>query len=171
MALESAGIWNDLPPKEQAILMDLKATDAKVKAHEQAHLSAAGGYATGGANFTYTVGPDGKPYATGGKVQIDTSPIHGDPEATIKKAKTIQKAALAPMDPSTQDRAVAAKAAAMERLARTEMVGPEKKSINVISNSTIGNVELLNSEIETPKNYGPNQNSSYSAGKQIDLTA
>jgi hypothetical protein len=52
-------------------------------------------------------------YATGGEVQIDTSPISGDPEATIRKAETIRRAALAPASPSDQDRRVAAMAARM----------------------------------------------------------
>ena len=99
----------------------LRARDTKVRAHEQAHAAAAAGLAKGGPNFTYERGSDGKLYAVGGEVNIDTSPVSGNPEATIRKAKQIQAAALAPADPSAQDRAVAASATAMEVKARQEL--------------------------------------------------
>ncbi|MFQ5934609.1 MAG: putative metalloprotease CJM1_0395 family protein [Dehalococcoidia bacterium] len=43
----------------------LKARDAQVRAHEQAHVAAAGGLATGGPKFSFQRGPDGKLYAVG----------------------------------------------------------------------------------------------------------
>ncbi|MGD8781495.1 MAG: putative metalloprotease CJM1_0395 family protein [Ignavibacteria bacterium] len=45
-----------------------------------------------------------------------------DPEATIKKAQQIRRAALAPSEPSSQDRSVANQAAAMEAKARAELM-------------------------------------------------
>ncbi len=51
----------------------------------------------------------------------DTSPVPGDAEATIRKAQTIRAAALAPANPSAQDRAVAAAATPMEAAARREL--------------------------------------------------
>ncbi len=99
----------------------LKARDAQVRAHEQAHVAAAGGLATGGPKFTFQQGPDGKLYAVGGEVNIDTAPVPGDAEATIRKAQTIRAAALAPANPSAQDRAVAAAATQMEAAARREL--------------------------------------------------
>ena len=112
---------NSADEREQsAEIAKLRARDREVRAHEQAHAAAAGGVATGGPNFTYEQGPDGKQYAVGGEVKIDTSPVAGDPEATIRKARQIRAAALAPADPSAQDRAVAASASAMEAAARQE---------------------------------------------------
>ena len=99
----------------------LRSRDAEVRAHEQAHAAAAGGVAKGGPSFTYQRGPDGKLYAVGGEVNIDTSSIPGNPEATIRKARQIRAAALAPADPSSQDRAVAASATAMEIKAKQEL--------------------------------------------------
>jgi len=99
----------------------LKSTDRKVRAHEQAHLSAAGPYARGGPSFTYRTGPDGRQYAVGGEVGIDTSPVEGDPEATISKAQVIRAAALAPANPSAQDRSIAAAANKMETQAQQEL--------------------------------------------------
>jgi hypothetical protein len=80
-----------------------------VHTHERAHLSAAGGYAKSGASYTYKRGPDGKNYAVGGEVQIDTS-SEATPEATMAKMRIVRQAALAPADPSGQDQKVAAQA-------------------------------------------------------------
>lgn len=101
----------------------LSATDRHVRAHEQAHLAAAGPYATGGPSYSYATGPDGNQYAVAGDVTLDVSPVSGDPEATIQKAKVIEAAANAPADPSSQDRAVAAEAAMMEAAAERQTDG------------------------------------------------
>jgi hypothetical protein len=55
-------------------------------------------------------------------VSIDVSPIPGDPEATIAKARIVRRAALAPAEPSAQDRSVAAEATALEHQARAELL-------------------------------------------------
>lgn len=102
-------------------VQDLKARDREVRAHEQAHAAAAGSLARGGPSFSRQRGPDGRWYAVGGEVQIDTSAVPGDPHATLQKALQIQRAALAPASPSAQDRAVAANAAAMAAEARMEI--------------------------------------------------
>lgn len=116
----AAGSTDTLTEDEQAEVDELKKADTEVRAHEAAHLAAAGQYARGGANFEYTTGPDGKQYATGGEVQIDTSPIPDDPEATIRKMEVVYRAALAPQKPSAQDRRVAADAQASIRETRAE---------------------------------------------------
>lgn len=106
--------------EERKEIEQLKSRDREVRAHEQAHLAAAGSLATSGANYTYQRGPDGVNYAVGGDVKIDTSP--GDtPEDTIRRAQIIRAAAMAPAEPSGQDRAVAAQAASMEADARAEL--------------------------------------------------
>lgn len=107
-------------PAQARVLADLRARDRQVRAHEAAHLAAAGGLARGGASFTYTRGPDGRNYATGGEVSIDAT-VADTPTATLAKAQQIQAAALAPADPSPQDRSVATAAAAMAARARQEL--------------------------------------------------
>jgi len=72
-------------------------------------------------SFTYQTGPDGRQYAIGGEVGIDTSPITGDPEATMQKAMVVQRAALAPAEPSAQDQKVAQAAQQMMTQARVEL--------------------------------------------------
>jgi len=107
--------------QQQARLRDLRRRDEQVRQHEQAHLSAAGAYARGGARYEYETGPDGERYAVSGEVDIDTAPIPGDPEATIRKMEIVRAAALAPADPSAQDLQVAAKAARAIERARAEI--------------------------------------------------
>lgn len=105
---------------ELAVVRELKQRDQKVRQHEMAHIAASGGLAQGGAKYTYQKGPDGQNYAVGGHVNLDISPGK-TPEETLRKAQTIQAAALAPADPSGQDRAIAAKASQMAMNARTEL--------------------------------------------------
>lgn len=109
-----------LSAAELAVVDKLEARDRQVRQHEQAHLAAAGGLAISAASFTYQRGPDGVNYAVGGEVRIDTSPGN-TPEETLRRAETIRAAALAPADPSAQDRAVAAAAANMALAARSEI--------------------------------------------------
>lgn len=115
----------ELSPEQLKEVETLKARDREVRAHEMAHLAAAGGLATSAASFTYQRGPDGVSYAIGGEVGIDTSP-GSNPEETLRKAQIIRAAALAPAEPSGQDRAVAAKAAQMEADARAEQATQEE---------------------------------------------
>ncbi|MFK7945057.1 MAG: putative metalloprotease CJM1_0395 family protein [Paracoccaceae bacterium] len=85
----------------------LRARDAEVRRHEEAHARVGGQYA-GQPSYSYQTGPDGKRYAIGGEVPIDVAPVPDDPEATIDKMSIVKRAALAPAEPSGQDRRVAA---------------------------------------------------------------
>jgi hypothetical protein len=116
-----ASTIGELSEEEQEVVDELQARDREVRTHEQAHLSAAGPYAKGGPTYDYQQGPDGQRYAVGGQVSIDTSPVDGDPEATIAKARVVRAAALAPAEPSAQDRAVAAAATKLEAQALQEL--------------------------------------------------
>ncbi|MEM7207358.1 MAG: putative metalloprotease CJM1_0395 family protein [Pseudomonadota bacterium] len=107
---------------EYKLVQELKQRDREVRAHEQAHLVAAGPHARGGPFYDYQKGPDGRNYAVGGHVNIDTAAVPGDPEATLRKAETIRRAALAPAEPSSQDRQVAAQATSMAAEARQEIL-------------------------------------------------
>lgn len=106
--------------QEQQEIRELAARDREVRSHEQAHAAVGGKYA-GSPVYEFVRGPDGVSYAVGGEVSIDTSPIPGDPEATIAKAQQIRRAANAPAEPSPQDRRVAAEASLMEADARAEL--------------------------------------------------
>jgi len=115
-----AGGVDDLAPSERRKVDELKRRDQEVRAHEQAHLSAGAGIVSGGANYQYQQGPDGKIYAVGGEVKIDVS-TEKDPQATIRKMQQVRKAALAPAQPSSTDRSVAAQASQAEAQARMEL--------------------------------------------------
>jgi hypothetical protein len=91
---------------EVDLIRELASLDREVRAHEQAHKSVGGQHA-GAMAFTFEFGPDGKRYAVGGEVPIDMARVAGDPEATLQKAEQVQRAALAPAEPSIQDRRVA----------------------------------------------------------------
>ncbi len=112
---------SELTEEEKQQVKELEQRDAEVRRHEQAHKAAAGSLATSGPSYEYQRGPDGSQYAVGGEVQIDTSEVSGDPQATIEKMEQVRKAALAPAEPSSQDRQVAAKAAQIEQKARAEL--------------------------------------------------
>ncbi len=105
--------------KINEIVQKLRQIERKVIAHEMAHKSVAGRYA-GTVNYTYTKGPDGKMYITGGEVSLDLSE-ESTPEETIKKMEIIQAAALAPSDPSPQDIRVAQTAAIKKMKAQIEL--------------------------------------------------
>lgn len=116
-----------LPPEEQKQLAELQQRDREVKAHELAHKSAGGRYVTSGS-FTYQTGPDGRRYAIGGEVTIDSS-AGSTPEETLRKAEMIRRAALAPADPSPQDHRVASQAAMMAAEARGEISAEQRQAL------------------------------------------
>jgi len=100
---------------------ELSARDREVRAHEAAHAAVGGRYVTGGPSFTYQRGPNGRFYAIGGEVSIDVSAVPANPQATLDKAETVRRAALAPAQPSPQDLRVAASATQLASRARVEI--------------------------------------------------
>ena len=69
----------------------------EVVRHEEAHYREAGDLALSGPRLTdHVEGADGKMYATGGHVMIDTSET-GDPEKDLVRGKTIVRSAEAPL--------------------------------------------------------------------------
>ncbi|PTY37896.1 hypothetical protein BGP77_15635 [Saccharospirillum sp. MSK14-1] len=112
--------------KEQLeTIRDLARRDREVRSHEQAHQTVGGQYA-GAMKLDYTTGPDGRRYAVSGEVPIDLSPVPGNPEATRLKAQQIRQAALAPAEPSSQDRSVAAQATQLALQAQVELRQQER---------------------------------------------
>ena len=118
---EVSAISGELTPEQKQQVAELKARDLEIRAHEMAHVIAGGAHVTSGPSYEYKIGPDGKGYAVAGSVGIDTSPVAGDPEATIAKMQTVAAAAMAPASPSGQDHKVAAQARQAEAKARAEL--------------------------------------------------
>ncbi len=111
----------ELTESEKRQVQKLKQRDREVRAHERAHIAAGAGVVQGGASFTFQRGPDGKMYAVGGEVKIDSS-AENDPDKTIRKMQQVKRAALAPAEPSGTDRAVAAQAGRIEAQARQDKI-------------------------------------------------
>lgn len=107
-------------PEVRAEVQKLIIREKEVIAHEQAHKSAAGQYA-GAMSYSYTKGPDGRSYISGGEVSI-SAPSSDNPEEQIQISETVKNAALAPMNPSPQDHRVAAKASSDIQRARMELI-------------------------------------------------
>lgn len=100
-------------------IRQLSARDREVRNHEAAHVAVGGQYA-GAASFTYQRGPNGVNYAIAGEVPIRL-PTAGEPRQVLQAAEQVRRAALAPAEPSAQDRSVAAQASAIAARARTEL--------------------------------------------------
>ena len=118
---------SELTAIEQIKVDNLKQIDANVKRHERSHMNVGGQYA-GMAKYSYTEGPDGERYAVSGSVDIDLSEVRNNPRATIEKMQIVRRAALAPSDPSNEDRQVANKASVTEAKARRELKEKETSS-------------------------------------------
>lgn len=127
-----------LSAEEQQQVLELELRDQEVQVHEAAHAAVGGQYA-GAPSLTYETGPDGKRYAVSGEVNVDMSEVAGDPAATMKKADVIRAAALAPAQPSSQDRNVAARAAQMKTQAQAELMAESAEAGNqMVKNSVTG---------------------------------
>lgn len=163
----------------QQVINQLKARDDEVKAHEMAHLSAASRYSTGGLNFTYQTGPDGRQYAVGGEVGIDVSAVAGDPQATLQKAKVVYAAALAPAEPSQQDYKVASVATQIMAQARTDIMAhsQQERKVESAERSVKNSASEVDSEtpavaagsvLESPLNWANKDNVTLQNGGLIE---
>ncbi len=141
----------ELSDAEEREVKALKEIDARVKAHEQAHIAAGGSLVRGGASFTYKKGPDGRDYAVAGEVKIDASPDPNNPEATIRKMQQVKRAALAPVDPSPQDRKVAIEATQIENQANMELA-QQRKNLDKYANNPSFNNSYSTPPIKSLKN-------------------
>ncbi|WP_412776023.1 putative metalloprotease CJM1_0395 family protein [Thalassospira lucentensis] len=83
-----------LTASEREIIQELSARDATVRTEEESHQTLAGANA-GMISYSYSAGPDGRLYATGGKVSIH--PLQGlDGIAAIANQAAISRAASVP---------------------------------------------------------------------------
>lgn len=138
--------------QELAIIRDLSARDREVRAHEQAHASVGGQYA-GAASFTFQRGPNGVSYAVGGEVSI-SAPSGGDAQSRLQAAEQIKRAALAPANPSAQDRQVAAQAAQTATQARAEIATQSSEERGALSSDE---ESISESEEVSPDNQTKNE--------------
>jgi ribosomal 30S subunit maturation factor RimM len=112
---------------ERRQTQELIVQNRQVRDHERAH-SVIGGHYAGLPRYTFERGPDGINYAVAGEVSISAGVVTGDPAATIQKAQVVRRAALAPTEPSAQDKSVAAQAAHIESQAMVELRNIESRA-------------------------------------------
>jgi hypothetical protein len=129
---------------EQQQITELKQRDAEVRAHEQAHASLGGQYASS-PQYEYERGPDGSRYAVGGEVSIDISEA-STPEETIRKAQQVKAAALAPAEPSAQDLRVATEATQITLEARSEIARENAKEAQEAYNQAVPDIQNTEEE-------------------------
>ena len=111
---------------EDRIVRELAHRDREVRAHEEAHVAVGGQYVISGPNYTYQQGPNGRNYAIGGEVSLDVSEEE-KPNDTLNKAEVVRRAALAPVEPSAQDRLVAARATQLAAQARVAIAAEQRE--------------------------------------------
>lgn len=113
------------------------------------------GLHTSGPNYEYETGPDGRKYAVAGDVNVSYS-HSSDPEVNLRNAQQLKASALAPADPSSQDRKVAAQAEMEIAQARQEILEEQNQARDEEENSSnINNVSSSEPEnaSETAKQY------------------
>ena len=146
----------ELSPEEKQAITELKTRDAKVKAHEQAHRAAAAGINASAPNYDYEVGPDGNKYAVAGEVNISFTQS-SDPAENLTNAQTMKRAALAPADPSSTDRAVARHAdqliaEAKEQTLQEKQAEMKEKTVNEYSKTKEPEKTGTNPAVDTENN-------------------
>lgn len=104
-AITSSNIPKNYDEEEyKRVLEKFKQRDSEIKTHEQTHASSA--HTTAPIAYNYDVGPDGKLYAAGGHVRLDTSVPKNEEEASFKLDQ-IKKAASSSSDLSSADAQIA----------------------------------------------------------------
>ena len=97
---------DDLTAEERAALDRLRQIDSAVRQEEKAHAASAGS-AAGPIRYSYQTGPDGRQYATSGKVAVSFDNPTGDPARLADTANRLSAAANAATSPSAADLSVA----------------------------------------------------------------
>ncbi len=102
--IEASPLNKNLDEDDFARVLDkFRNKDVETRTHEQAHASI--GHTTSPISYNYQEGPDGKMYAVGGSVRLDTS-LPTDPKAAAFKLDMIQKAAAGVAHASPADAAI-----------------------------------------------------------------
>lgn len=74
----------------ERVLEKFKSMDSNIRMHEQQHAALSG--TSSPIEYSYQLGPDGKMYANGGSVRLDTS-LPNNPDAASVKLDSIKKSA------------------------------------------------------------------------------
>ncbi|MCP4671984.1 MAG: SprA-related family protein, partial [Desulfobacula sp.] len=95
-------------------------------------------------------------------VGIDTSPVPGDPQATIQKMSQVKNAALAPANPSPQDIKVASQASQASSKALSELMMLEAERLSESNKSkAFGNLQQASDSYIKVNNLPEDDTSSF----------
>ena len=114
---------NGRTAREESLLAELERIDREVQEHEMQHYFAGQPWARFPEYF-YITGPNGRRYAMSGITPFDATALDGDMPATVQKLETLIRAALAPREPSEEDRRVAAALEQLVAILRRQAGGP-----------------------------------------------
>jgi hypothetical protein len=107
----------------ERVLDKFEATDARTHTHEQTHASSVHASTP---DYTYQQGPDGKLYALGGSVRMDTS-VPKDEAAAAAKMENLSQASTAPHDLSAADAQIS-RTASLNKMLLLSIQGEENAS-------------------------------------------
>lgn len=134
----------DLTLKEKLDIKNLQQMERNIQQHENEHMRVARDLAVGAPSFKYTKGPDGNMYADEGEVEINASfNSNSKPEEIIEKAMKIERAALAPSDPSPKDIQTAMRARIISYRAKRKL---QREQINEMMASKESANDQINSQ-------------------------
>lgn len=97
---------SELTQGEKQIVAQLKSRDREVRQHEARHYNMGRPF-TQPPRYWYVTGPDGRRYAVSGAVSFAFQQFSGDAVELLHQLSVLQRAALAPREPSSTDLAVA----------------------------------------------------------------
>jgi hypothetical protein len=149
----------ELSHEELQKLRELERKDQQVRTRDMAFLAAAGG-AAGSVSLEYETGPDGRRYAVGADIKLDTS-AGATPEQTMAKARALRAATMSARSDSSTDASAAAKAVRMEAEARAEIererAAERERAVDQAASQVTTNPELPGlPEVELPElDVGP----------------
>ena len=146
---------------QRAEVQKLQARDREVRSHEAAHQSVGGRFA-GAVSYTYERAPNGKLYAIGGEVPIEIVDDPNNPQKTIDRMRQVIAAALAPADPSSQDRSVASRATQIMLSAQRALSAQDfskSRAVERAAPGAQGSGEASKDQTPSPQPASPNASS------------
>lgn len=112
------------------VVNELRQRDALVRRYVSSRQGTISGSSVG-PDYEFTRGPDGRTYAVKANVSINVSEVPGDPQATIRNARSASRLAMSPPMLSSEDNGVIFEAKELEAKARIEIerLDTERKAL------------------------------------------
>jgi|GEM_PF-6044188 len=128
-----------------------KSDNVKRRVWQQALI--AGPLVRGTPDYDYLIASDEKLYVQSGRISIDSSPVAGDPEATLQKARRLRNAYMGVPMPQTADHLAAGSAINMGINARKELISEASLPITPSEVMLVSNTdqELIDLDTNAPE--------------------